>query len=327
MYKVLHIYSKENTSAARYVSRLTDAMKGMVVSASCDDKADFAALCAEVGPDIVHVHGNVGIRTEARKVLSTDGAALTDSDYYALIARSRIEANRLKAPRTEIIRNPLITKTTTFESAARSMMAVYQKVMDSNPLPLLSQPVRQLLGMLLKAGILGDRRWAIRTPNDSSIPTAGNDTIDASFMTPTDFRLLYIYSDLEGVLPIVERGIGVLRLQAPQRETAESYLPADYSKPASMAGRTIPEMLHDLQQNGPSLCRLADIFAALYDPHLREDELNVQLQQSELKPLFMSVLQILTEVAGLDEGFMPCPPADNRLTQQQRNLLTNHLRL
>lgn len=327
MYKVLHIYSKENTSAASYVSRLTEAMKGMVVSACCDDKADFAALCAEVGPDIVHVHGNVGIRTETRKVLSTDGAALTDSDYYALIARSRIEANRLKAPRTEIIRNPLITKTTTFEATARSMMAVYQRVMDSNPLPLLSQPVRQLLGMLLKAGILGDSRWAIRTPNDSSIPTAGNDTIDSSFMTAADFRLLYIYSELEGVLPIVERGIGVLRLQAPQRETAESYLPADYSKPASMAGRTIPEMLHDLQQNGPSLCRLADIFAALYDPHLREDELNVQLQQSELKPLFMSVLQILKDVVMLDEGFMPCPPVDNRLTQQQLNLLTNHLRL
>lgn len=327
MYKVLHIYSKENIPAARYVSRLTEAMKGMVESAICDEKTDFAALCEEISPDMVHVHGNVSIRTKARKILSPDGTGLTDSDYYALIARSRIEANRLKAPRTEIIRNPLITKTTTFEEAARSMLAVYQKTMDSNPLPLLSQPVRQLLGTLLKAGILGDSRWVTSGAIDSSIQTAGSDTIDSSFMTAADFRLLYIYSELEGVLPLIERGIGVLRLQAPRRESTESYLPADYEKPTSMAGRTIPEMLHDLQQNGPTLCRLADIFAALYDPHLNEDELNAQLKQSEMKPLFMSVLQILKDVVMLDEGFMPCPPADNRLTQQQRNLLTNHLRL
>lgn len=317
MYKVLHIYPKDDALTAHYLSLLTTTMQGRIEMMVCDEKADFEQCCAEQSPDIIHQHGHCGVTMPngCRLVITANGVAPLVVDrhsYYAIIARSQIEARRLNLPRTEVIRNPLITKTTTFDEVANRLLKVYGRVMDSNPLPLLDKPTRQLLASALKVGLLGDKRWS----------TAQNSTLNTQYS-----RRLRIYAELEGVDTILNEGLRLLSINPPARETIDNYLPTGYSAPASMQGRTVIEMLRDVSAGHLSLRRLADLFVALYNPHLDESELLAQLEQNELKPLFQSVLQILSEQLLLDEGFMPCAPADNRLTQQLRTLLTKHLAL
>ena len=304
----------------RYLSLLSDAMRHHVRSVTCDEKADFQRLCSDFHPDIVHQHDTApfSLPPTVRRVVSPNGSTAVATDgmgYYAIVARSKIEAQRLRLPRTEVILNPLITKTTTFDETAEKMVRVYQRVMDSNPLPLMDEDARRLLAAVLKVGILGDQRW-LPTPPEPNSQNA-----------PTSLRLIQIYSELEGVAAIADEGLRILGISTPPRTAIDCYLPEGFTPPVSMRGRTVVDMLNDVSQNGLSLLRLTDLFRALHDEHLNESELLLQLEQNDLIQLFKSILQLLSEQLLLDEGFMPCAPEDNRQTQNLRTLLTNHLRI
>ncbi|MBQ3632409.1 MAG: hypothetical protein II949_14440 [Prevotella sp.] len=320
MLTVLHIHPKDVPMTTRYLSLLSDAMRHHVRSITCDEKADFQRLCAEFRPDIVHQHGAApfSLPSTVRRVVSPNGSTAVATDgmgYYAIVARSKIEAQRLQLPRTEVILNPLITKTTTFDETAEKMVRVYKRVMDSNPLPLMDEDTRRLLAAVLKVGILGDQRW-LTTPLALDVQYA-----------PAALRLIQIYSEFEGVSAIADEGLRILGISAPRREAVDCYLPEGFTPPTSMRGRTVVDMLNDVSQNGLSLLRLTDLSRALHDEHLNESELLLQLEQNNLTPLFKSIIQLLSEQLLLDEGFMPCAPADNRQTQNLRTLLTNHLRI
>lgn len=333
MLKILHTYPKGDTLTARYLSLLSDAMRGRVECATCDEKADFRRLYEELKPDIVHQHGPTTVTTPAncRRVITANGAAATaittDSHaYYAVIARSQIEARRLKLPRTEVILNPLITKTTTFEEAAAKTLHVYRRVMDSNPLEQLDADSRHLLATALKVGLLGDKRWAsLIAPLDSAASLSASEYKVRSLVLPSP--TLHIYAELEGVGSIFDEGLRLLDIAPATKAPIDNYLPEGYTPPVSMRGRTIVEMVRDISQGHLSLLRLTDLLAELYDPHLNEHELLEQLENNELKPLFQSLLQLLSEQLLLDEGFMPCSPVDNSQTQQLRTLLLTHLKL
>ena len=86
-------------------------------------------------------------------------------------------------------------------------------------------------------------------------------------------------------------------------------------------------MVKDIRANGLSLLRMADLYEALLDDRLNEDNLVEKLEQDNNKLLFSSILTIMSEQLLLDEGFMPCPPIENRETKRLRQNLLNHLRL
>jgi len=338
MLKVLHTYTKDDRQTARYLSLLTNAMQGRTEMAVCDEKADFQRLCAEMKPDIIHQHGQQAMSRPAgsRYVITANGFLSLGCDahnYYAVIARSQIEANRLKMPRTEIIRNPLVTKTTDFDETAEKLMHVYRKVMDSHPLELLDTPVRHLLAAALKVGLLGDSRWvsAFSTPlppdSAAAMPREANASLAFEPLSERSSHLLHIYVTLEGVADIVNEGLRLLHQPLLPADVIDNYLPEGYTRPVSMRGGSMMEMLTDISQNGLSLLRLSDMLLTLYDPHSDEHELLQKLESLNFKPLFQSILQILHEQLLLDEGYMPCPPVDNRRTEHLRNLLFNHLKL
>lgn len=315
MIKVLHIISKDDALTTHYVSTMTKYMSQQIESAFADGPAACRKICKSWTPDIIHQYGSAAFHSAAfRKVVSPLGCSVADKSYYAVVARSPIEAERLGkegVERVEIVRNPLITKTTNFDEAARKMLYVYQKVMDSNPLPLMNDETKAALSIFLKAGICKDKRWITQKIDVSAV----------------DFHLLYIYASLEGVLPIVQKGAEILETDVPARENASSYLPADYQKPVSMAGKSIEEMVNDVRQKGLSLLRLADLYHALTDDRLNEDKLITILEQDNNKLLFSSILTLMSEQLLLDEGFMPCQPVENRETKRLRVNLQNHLQL
>ena len=336
MLSILHIYDENNSMAAQYVAMLVKAVGDRATMSSATNAKAFKTLLAEQHPDIVHLHSKspFALPSDIRLVVTPHGEPspfnIQPSTFnlqpspspYVLIARSKMERDELirQFPRVETILNPIITRTTTPEACARQMLHVYQRVMDSNVLQLMDDDTRQTLALILGTAVAGDPRWV--EPLTASSPYRES-------QRGASYRQLYIYAEHEGILPLVEQGIGMLGISAPPKEEVESYLPEGYVKPKPMAGSDIVALIADIKANGPTLLRLSEIARALRNPQLDEQRLlqrldDGNLQGKNLRPLFASILQLLSEQFLLTEGFMPCPPADNRETQQLRRMLEQH---
>jgi hypothetical protein len=138
---------------------------------------------------------------------------------------------------------------------------------------------------------------------------------------------LYIYSSLEGISSLLEKGLSVLGMEQPAHDAFECYLPENYTVPSSITGTNIIGMLDDIQRNGITLIRLVNIYKALISDSHDDEKLLELIEENDYNALFVSVLQILKEQLHLDEGYFPCPPEDNNNTRRLRDDLQNHLRL
>ena len=58
-----------------------------------------------------------------------------------------------------------------------------------------------------------------------------------------------------------------------------------------------------------------------------DERLKDAFEENRQLKYFRRLLQILTEVTGLDEGFLPDAPINDRQTQTIRNQLKRHLRI
>ena len=322
--KVLHVYRHDNPRLAKYVSLLSQAMSADVECVFADNASDVRLAVKDFQPDIIHQHGQPidNLRLDnlrhptapARLVISPHGETVDTSKAYVVIARSPYELTCHATERKELVRNPLITKTITFDEAAAAIHTVYQRMMDSHPLELMDVGTRTLLAFLLKAGLLGDKAWV-------------KDDLRLGDLRLDDLRHLFIYVELEGVLDIVKRGIAVLGIYAPPKPTIDCYLPHGYKTPQPLPKATIPELLKDIDAHGLTLLRLTELMKQLHEDSLDEAALMEQLEADKRRPLFQLLLQILSEQTLLTEGFMPCPPLDNSYTENLRQQLENHLKL
>ncbi len=316
MIKILHIYPKGEGLTARYVRLLTEYASAKVEQRIVEHSPEAQLMCKEWQPDIVHCYGAATVNGDGfRIVVSPCGQKVPTPRNQIFISRSNYEAQRLKqqgAIHVETILNPLITKTVDFAVAAKKTLAVYQKLMDSAPLEMMNDATCRLLALALKAAIHGDRRWA-------------GDTSD--IYNNIDFRRLYIYATLEGVLALAQKGLQLLNIDAPGYEKSDSYVPYNYHHPEPMTFKSLYELITDIEVHGPSLLRLAEIHQSLINPCLNEDMLCKQFEEKGLMPLFCSTLQLLTEQTLLDEGFCPCQPVNNGYTDRLRTKLLNHLKL
>ncbi len=322
--RVLHFYNRDVPQLAMYVGQLVNAMPEGVECRVADNVVDMRNECGRFIPDIIHQHGlppggdeepllGVGqgsAGSRPRLVISVHGQAVDTAKAYAVITRSPYEHSRQANPRKEMVRNPLITTTICFAEAAQTIAAVYQRVMDSCPLLLMNRQTRLALALMIKAAVCGDKRWVDSYQFEEAL--AG-----------TDFRRLYIYAEQEGVLDIVYQGIDILETYAPEKQPTDNYLPEGYRVPEAMPGATVAEMVGDIAANGVCLLRLVEMAKALYDDRLDEEALSKELDKEKLKPLFQSLLQVLSEQTLLTEGFMPCPPLDNQTTLRMRQQLVS----
>lgn len=319
--KILHFHPSNNFQLAQYVSLLAKGMHDDVESAATDNAKEFGYLCSSFCPDIVHVHGQLPekpIPQTARLVVTPHGSIISSPNAYVLIARSEIEKDQLSSynPRIEVVRNPIITRSTNPERLFQQMTVIYRKVMDSNVLPLMDSDTTKTLSLLLKVGICGDQRW-----------------VDAKQITNPDWRKLFIYAELEGVSDVLRKGIALMNLKVPDIDAATipTYLPADFKKPKPLGLCTFIDLIRQIEDeianNQLSMLRLVEMHKALLRPDLDEEVLLKELEGEKLQSLLASLLQLLQETTMLDEGFMPCQPADDQLTERLRNLLKKHLQI
>lgn len=328
--KILHLYPANNPLIARHVAML---------GASTD----------EAVPDIVHIHGCWNYKTvrQAMKARSR-GARIVFTPHgglepwiinerrlseklcktllwqrqlvecsYVTIAHGRMEAEALQqlqwTPRIEIIRNAVVTNSITPEAMSQHTHDVYRKVMDSNTIELMSPDARRLLTMLLKAGITGDERWIADDP-----PTIAD----------TEWRRLLIYANHENVRTTVDKGYHLLGLRHEYFDTEhiKSYMPTGYKIP-HVAAHDVTGLTAEMHRGQLTLRHFVELDRALRRGDIDEDRLCEALQEKRLLKFFRRLLQILTEVTGLDEGYLPALPLNDRQTQKMRNRLINHLRI
>lgn len=313
MIKVLHVYPKNDSLTARFIHLLMDRIE----SKATNNADEFKRLCREWQPDIIHQHGSVDIKrhADARWVVSPNGLQSSFDDCYAVIARSHLEADALRnlgGKRIEVIMNPLVTKQVDIDETAKKMMKVYQKVMNSCPYDLFDEATKTSLPVILKAGIHGDKRWV---EHEIPIPSM------------TQPRQLFIFASLEGICPLLDKGLSVLGMAPLPHEPFECYLPENYAIPLSTEGANIVNMLDDIHRHGITFIRLVNIYQALISDSHDDEELLDKVEENDYNELFVSVLQIIKEQLHLDEGFFPCEPENNSLTKKLRADLQNHLRL
>ena len=327
---IQHLFPDNDPLIARHVS--------MIGSGQTDGK-----------PDIVHVHGcwqykvvRQAIRAHregARIVFTPHGGLepwvinerrLSEKLYktllwqrrlteysYVVIAQGTMEEDALKElawnPRIEVVKNAVITNSITPEAMAQQTKEVYRKVMDSNTLALMAPDTKRLLTMLLKAGITEDRRWV-----SGDIPTVDEQ----------EWRRLLIYADQENVRTVVDKGTHVLGLRQPYIDTnrIKSYLPTDYKEP-KVEAHEVTGIIGEMHRGPLTLRHFVTLDQVLRRNDIQDDRLCDTLDENRQLKYFRRLLQLLSELTDLDEGFMPAPPLDDRLTKTIRKHLTNHLRI
>jgi hypothetical protein len=236
---------------------------------------------------------------------------------YVIIAHGNMESDALQQlgwnPRIEIIRNAVVTNSITPEAMMQHTEEIYRKVMDSNTLELMSDDARLLLRLLLKAGITGDGRWI-----NERVPS----------ISEKEWRWLLIYADHEHVRTTVDSGIRVLGIHSPFIATHEvkSYLPTNYKLPQAKA-HDVAGIVSEMRRQPITLHHFVCLDKLLRRDDIQDDWLCDALDENHLLKFFRRLLQVQTEVTGLDEGFLPANPINDRGTQRIRKRLANHLRI
>ncbi len=353
---IIHLCPSTDFELMQYVSMMFASDEEPFITNNVDV---FISRCKKSRPDIVHLHGcdsaelvkltSKSQRQGIRTIITTHGRLDATSSVahthmakevlahaYALVARSTMEADELKAmgvnKRIEIVSNPLVTRTTSEENLRASYKRIYQCVMESNPLELMNDATKEALHKLLKVGITEDERWATPISNADNV----------------DWHLLKIYSIYEGVFHYVEKGIHSMRFSlkdaaekalneiadvtnALSLNTPRGYLPDDYEKPLSLSGQSVIDIVASIRELSEeqhlSLLPLVELDIALRRNDVDDEYLMQQLAAAKLNDFFASLLTILTEQTAFDEGFMPCEPSEDATTRRLRSQIEEHLKI
>ena len=307
--KVLYIYPKGDALIRQHVELLADGLRQSADIYIADSYTVFRQQLKTQQPDIVHCHGCWNFDM-IRAALSGRKAG------YAIITLGKLEQkNFLKLKwnqRVEVIHNAIITNTISPGEMCSQTFAVYQKVIDSNTLEQMDDVTADALSIIIKASLTGDRRWCRRID-----PISHPEDID--------WRRLMIYATHENILNYVDYGISILGLRSPGVDTRNiaSYYPDNYTLP-----RPIKEVVGDYQGNEtdyllrmitqihrqPLLLHMIELTRELMRDTVNDDQLNEALEEKKLKGFAASLMQVLSEEAELDEGFMPLLPVENRTT-------------
>lgn len=318
--KILHAYPQNSSLIAHYVSIITAAMGTHVENRTVENASEASRQCREWKPDIVHVHGNLGYQLPRHQRLAvTPHGADVNLKAYVIIARSPMEQQRLKEmghQRIEVVRNPIITQTTTPQKAARQLLEIYQRIIDSNVLELMDEQTHEMLRTLIKAGITNDRRWV------ESRKTS----------TEVNWRLLFIYAYQEGIDDLLQQGITALGIKTPAFDAAsiKTYLPDGYTLPQPTDSDQLHLLLdsigEEIGKKQFALCRLTQLHQLLMRGDIDEEKLIADLDTKHLL-LLKRLLQVACTETLLDEGFMPVDPIDDRQTRLIRSLIYRHLEI
>ncbi len=364
MISVIHYTPQDDSMITSYVDMLTKGMGLEAGNSVATTEAAARQLIESRHFDILHVHG-CWQRSAAQlwQIVRKKGTRLVVSPYgqlepwvvrdnywkdkmpkkylfqrhlirsaYAVVIQGRMEEECMHQlgwnNRLVIIRNPLITHSTTAANAAQQTYHTYRCVMDSNPLALMTKDTRHTLRNIIKAGITGDRRWV-----QSDILAMESDE---------QWRTVLNYARQEHVDDIVSRGIRVLEYKCPDINiTTQCFVPDGYERESTIQeaiGMQYPTendrliaTFRFLRKVGlrHQLCisHLVELDKELREHDSEESLLVDMLKEARLYKTAQRMMQLMSTYTALDEGMMPLPPLNDRITRQLAMQIENHLKI
>ncbi len=363
--KILHYFPDNDSMIAKYVSMLVGCMGLEADNTIVSTEAVAKEKMESTTFDILHLHGcwsrsaariyHITRKKGTRLVLSPYGQLepwVVDERYwkeklpktmlfqrslveqaYVVVIQGRMEEECIKKlgwnPRMEIIRNPIITHSISFNELAQKIYYLYRKVLDSNTIELMNPQTRILLRCFIKAGISGDSRWVTDDMTELS--------------DPEQWRHLLCYAHQEGISNIVKSGAHIMNYRVPDIDVYKIpyFLPQQYVMPKSIQESigmqyasekdrlvaTFKQVRRLIQHQQLSISHLCEIDKELREHDVEEDHLCEALRDKKLYSTASRTMQLLADYTGFDEGFMPMLPLNDRTTKNIHQQIYNHLKI
>lgn len=364
--RVLHYYPEDTQGIiTSYVALLCEKMGIDVENEKTMQPAEAISLLHSHHYDILHLHGcwhnsmnrivNLALNHHIRLVVSPHGQLepwVLEEKYwgeklpkqllyqkriisqaYAVVIQGKMEEECMRKlrwnSRTVIVRNCLITYSITQEEMARQMSKVYRRVMDSNTIELMTDDTKTTLRQLIKVGITGDVLWL----NEQSL----------SIEDKSQWRMLLCYASQEQIYDIVMRGIELLHHPYPDLDVKQisCFMPDNYQPSKSVESvigmqfatenerlmSTFRHLRKLTSHHQLTLAHLVELNRELRMHHCDESRLNEELKNHHLYQFAARIMQLMSDLTGLDEGFMPMLPVNDRLTRQMKKQINNHLKI
>ena len=352
---VLHIFPKDNKLIAQHAQLLVEGLKQSANIKVADNNKSFYHQARDFEADIIHIHGinlmlqlkalRCAVNNNIRFVVTLHGqtqpfgksrqemfkTAIISAEYlshaYAIITLGKMETTSFsklgRNPRIEEIHNAVTTNTITPAEMAAKTFAVYQKVMDSNTLEQMDTNTINALKAIIKAGIMGDKRWVDATTFDERL---------------INWRHLLLYAEHENISNYTDYGIRMLGLNAPLIDTSKiaAYFPKNYTRPKPMKelvgdyqGDETDYLMRIIRQilKAPTLLGAIELTRELYRDNVDDDKLAEKLEDENLSESAARLIQVLGQMVLLDEGYMPIDPLDDKQTDKLLNNLKKHLKI
>lgn len=363
---ILHYTPDADSMIAQYVTMLTGAMSHHAVNVTATSLAQFRKMLADTTPDIVHLHGcwhssvavaaYWGSRQGARIVLSPHGQlepwVMRDRyltfrlprlvaflhrvvrHAYAIIVMGNMEQRCVKRftsnPRIEVVLNAVITCKISEAEMARSVYAVYNKVLDSNTLELMTDDTRDILATLIKAGVTGDVRWV------------EGDKLNAvqSLRSDICWRQILLYAYHENIIDVVRHGMEITDAMPetmPDVAAIPCYMPKGF-KPArefmltmsdanEQALYVIKALRKEASHNLISVNSLIQLQKLLYGNEINEEKLVEALSYHGIDSFTARLMAVMEDLTMLDEGYMVMPPLRDRNMLRLQSKIENRLKI
>lgn len=362
---IIHFYHQQNELQARYVSMLTQCTRQSMHMNAVQSLTDMKQAYRSQHYDILHIHGcwsiqyakaaDYAISEGTRVVISPHGELepwilknkqwqekmpktlfyqrQTIQSAYAVIAMGTMEYDSLKKlgwnPRIETVRNALITKSITQEEMVAQLSAIYQKIMDSDPVHMMTDDTRRALFTILKASTAGHPQW-LQQHDLISLSTA-------------QWRQIMHYAQLEQIESFLNRGIRILGLKAPDTtvHNIPCYLPVDYTQVKTIAasiGNMFPTenerllatfkfLQRQLSSHRLTILHLLELEREIREHDIDEGLLCETLEENRLLTFASRLMGVLNYFTNFEEGLMPVAPLQDRQTKKITHLITNHLKI
>lgn len=364
--RILHYYASNVPDIiAAYVKILCEQMGPEAANESATTVQEALQMLRDRHYDLLHLHGcwqhaayriaRHALRQGTRLVVTPHGQLepwVIRHDYwkeklpkrllfqraivqqaYAVIVQGPMEEECMARlgwnRRTVIIRNSLITSTINDKEMVQQTLQVYRKIMDSNPLALMTDSTKTTLRQLLKVGITGDERW-----------------LAASYVTITDphqWRLFYCYIHQEQIADTVKRGLRILHIDTPDYDirqmpcfmpdgyepskTIEEAIGMQYATENDRLMATFRHLRRLSLRHRLTLSHLVELDKELRNHDTAEDQLCDALKERHLYNFARRIMQLTNDLTGLDEGHMPMPPLADWQMRRIRKHMDNHLKI
>ncbi|MGN1228167.1 MAG: hypothetical protein ACI4T5_00745 [Prevotella sp.] len=265
------------------------------------------------------------------------------TDAFSVVVMGKMEEECMKRlgwnMRIEIVRNTMITDTITEKEMATKMLYIYNKVMDSHTLALLSYDERKAFAALMKAGVTHDQRWL-----------SDDEKASISSLSPLAWRRIKIHAfhtSLADTLLDAESTLNVSHADI-HPEAMPCYLPqADKRRGLfNKEVKPLPAVIADDKgYHTDSLCKFMKVLhkhastgqltmkdivetaRQMRRVFVDENAFNEEMKIKGLDKFVASLMQIMHKYTCMEEGFMLAPHKNNSLTKKLSLMIDKELEI